>query len=193
MNQPLQGLVIEDSEDDALLLELELRRAGYAPACHRVETLEALNAALAQREWDLVISDYRLPRFDGLAALALVREKGLDAPFIIVSGFITEETAVAAMKAGAHDYVMKDNLARLGPAVQRELREAVSRRERRRSEEQLKAQHTITLILATAPSLDEAVPDIVRPRSGRLFLERVPEDCDLAFCEDGGESAVRRQ
>ena len=91
-----------------------------------------------RQEWDLVISDYRLPRFDGLAALALVKEKGLDLPFIIVSGYITEETAVAAMKAGAHDYVMKDNLARLGQAVERELREAEVRRERRRAEEALR-------------------------------------------------------
>jgi len=163
VNQPrLQILVVEDSEDDAALLEIELHRAGYDPVCHRVETPEALSAALERQNWDLVISDYRLPHFDGLAALALVRVKGLDLPFIIVSGFITEETAVAAMKAGAHDYVMKDNLARLAPAVERELREAASRRERRRSEGQLKAQHTITLILATAASFDEAAPAVVQ-------------------------------
>ncbi len=138
MDRLLQVLVIEDSEDDAVLVETELRRAGYAPACQRVETPEALGAALEQQGWDLVISDYRLPRFDGLAALALVKEKALDVPFIIVSGYITEETAVAAMKAGAHDYVMKDNLARLGAAVERELREAEVRRERRRAEEALR-------------------------------------------------------
>ena len=162
MNRPLQVLLIEDSEDDAVLLEIELQRAGYAPACHRVETPEALSAALERLDWDLIISDYRLPRFDGLVALAMVKAKGLDVPFIMVSGYITEETAVAAMKAGAHDYVMKDKLARLGPAVERELREAASRRERRRSEGQLKAQHTITLILATAASFDEAAPVIVQ-------------------------------
>ena len=162
MNRPLQVLLIEDSEDDAVLLEIELQRAGYSPTCHRVETPEALGAALERQGWDLVISDYRLPRFDGLAALAMVKAKGLDVPFIMVSGYITEETAVAAMKAGAHDYVMKDKLARLGPAVERELREAASRRERRRSEGQLKAQHTITLILATAASFDEAAPVIVQ-------------------------------
>ena len=130
MNRPLQVLLIEDSEDDAVLLEIELQRAGYAPACHRVETPEALSAALERLDWDLIISDYLLPRFDGLVALAMVKAKGLDVPFIMVSGYITEETAVAAMKAGAHDYVMKDKLARLGPAVERELREAASRRER---------------------------------------------------------------
>jgi len=138
MNLPLQVLVIEDPADDAALLEAELRRGGYAPACHRIETAEALRAALARQHWDLVIADYQLPRFDGLAALALVKEEGLDLPFIIVSGHITEETAVAAMKAGAHDYVMKDKLARLGPAVARELREAEVRRERRRAQEALR-------------------------------------------------------
>jgi signal transduction histidine kinase len=131
-------LVIEDSADDAMLLEIALQRAGYDPGCHRVETLTAMTAALERQRWDLIIADYRLPDFDGLAALALVKEKGLDLPFIIVSGYITEETAVAAMKAGAHDYVMKDKLARLGSAVERELREAEVRRERRRAEEALR-------------------------------------------------------
>jgi signal transduction histidine kinase len=138
VNQPLQVLVIEDSEDDAVVLETALRRAGYTPVCHRVETPETLGAALERQPWDLIIADYHLPRFDGLAALAFVKEKGLDVPFIIVSGYITEETAVAAMKAGAHDYLMKDKLARLGPAVERELREAEVRRERRRAEEELR-------------------------------------------------------
>ena len=138
VNRPLQVLLIEDSEDDAALLEIELQRAGYALACSRVETHEALRAALERQGWDLVISDYRLPNFNGLAALALVNEKGLDLPFIIVSGYISDETAVAAMKAGAHDYVMKDNLARLGQAVERELREAEVRRQRRRAEEDLR-------------------------------------------------------
>src|SRR5262245_25392346 len=100
-----------------------------------------MSAALEQQSWDLVIADYLMPQFDGLAALALVREKGLDLPFIIVSGHITDDTAVGAMKAGAHDYVMKDNLARLGPAVERELREAEVRRQRKRSEEKLKVEH----------------------------------------------------
>src|SRR2546423_1492407 len=137
MNQPLQVLIVEDSQNDAALLEIELERAGYETACHRVDTSEAMGAALAEKLWDLVIADYIMPRFNGLAALALVKEKGLDLPFIIVSGHITDDTAVAAMKAGAHDYVMKDNLARLGSAVQRELREAAGRREQRESEERL--------------------------------------------------------
>jgi signal transduction histidine kinase len=141
MNQPLRVLIVEDSESDAALLEIELRRGGYGPACHRVDTVEQMRSALEGQPWDLVIADYRMPRFDGLSALALVKQLGLDLPFIIVSGHITDETAVAAMKAGAHDYVMKDKLARLCPAVARELREAVVRRERRRAEDDLRRAH----------------------------------------------------
>ena len=138
--QILRVLIVEDYENDAMLLEIELQRAGYETACHRVDTVEAMRGALERQEWDLVIADYVMPNFNGLAALGLVKDMGLDLPFIIVSGHITDDTAVAAMKAGAHDYVMKGNLARLGPAVRRELRDAEMRRERRRSEEQLKAE-----------------------------------------------------
>lgn len=159
---PLQVLIVEDSENDALLLQLELQRAGYETVCHRVDTAAAMSAALNRQRWDVVIADYVMPLFNGLAALALVREKGLDLPFIIVSGHITEDTAVAAMKAGAHDYVMKDKLARLGPAVERELREAEVRRQRRRTEETLKVEHAITRIMANASSLEEASPGIVQ-------------------------------
>src|SRR5438105_11631884 len=142
MDRPLQVLIVEDSENDAALLEIELERAGYSPVCQRVETPQTMEQALQTNKWDLIIADYVMPRFDGLAALAMVKEKGLDLPFIIVSGHISDNTAVAAMKAGAHDYVMKDNLARLGPAVERELREAAVRREQRRSEERLKVEHS---------------------------------------------------
>jgi PAS domain S-box-containing protein len=139
-SKPLQVLVVEDSENDALLLEMELQRSGYEVSFHRVDTKEAMVTALNTQRWDLIIADYLMPRFNGLEALSLANARGLDVPFIIVSGHITDNTAVAAMKAGAHDYVMKDNLARLGPAVQRELREAEIRRERRRSEEKLKVE-----------------------------------------------------
>jgi PAS domain S-box-containing protein len=136
----LQVLLVEDSENDALLLELELQRAGYQPQCIRVESGEAMVEALTHHPFDVIIADYVMPRFNGLEALALVKERGLDLPFIIVSGHITDDTAVAAMKAGAHDYVMKDNLARLGPAVQRELRDAEVRRQRRAAAAQLKVE-----------------------------------------------------
>ena len=135
MATPLRILIVEDSEADAELLLRELRRGGYAPEFERVETPEGLDAALARQSWDLVVSDYAMPRFNGLQALKLTQEKGLDIPFIIVSGSIGEDVAVAAMKAGAHDYLMKDNTARLLPAIARELREARMRQERRQSEE----------------------------------------------------------
>ncbi len=138
MNKPLRILLVEDSEDDALLMIRELKRGGYDPVFERVETAEAMRAALEQRPWDLVISDYLLPKFSGLAALSLVNESDLDLPFIIVSGNIGEDIAVNAMRAGAHDYLIKGNLTRLIPAVERELRDAETRRERRTVEDQLK-------------------------------------------------------
>ncbi len=137
MGKPLRILIVEDSEDDGLLLLHELRRSGYDPVFERVDTAETMRSALEQRQWDIVISDYVLPKFGGLAALNIVKESGLDLPFIIVSGKIGEDIAVGAMKAGAHDYLIKGNVTRLVPAVERELREAEVRRERRRAELQL--------------------------------------------------------
>jgi len=137
MGALLRVLIVEDSEDDAALLVRELRRAGYDLQFHRVETSEAMEAALEQHTWDVVIADYVMPGFDGLAALRLMKEKGLDLPFIVVSGKIGEETAVEAMKAGAHDYIVKGSLARLVPAIERELQEARVRREHRQLEEHL--------------------------------------------------------
>ena len=135
--KPLHILIVEDSEDDCLLLLRELRRGGYDPVYERVETAAAMREALEQRQWDIVISDYVLPKFSGLVALKMLKESGLDLPFIIVSGNIGESIAVHAMKAGAHDYILKGNLTRLVPAVERELREATVRRERRQAEEAL--------------------------------------------------------
>jgi two-component system cell cycle sensor histidine kinase/response regulator CckA len=123
----LRVLIAEDSEDDALLLVRELRRGGYDPVYERVDTAAAMQAALARQSWDLVIGDHSMPHFSGVAALKLVREHSLDLPFICLSGTITEEHAVAAMKAGANDWVTKGQLKRLLPAIERELREAKGR------------------------------------------------------------------
>ncbi len=131
MAVPLRVLVVEDSEDDALLLVRELKRGGYEPDATRVETPERMEELLASDAWDAVVADYALPKFSAPAALELVQRGGYDLPFIIVSGKIGEETAVAAMRAGAHDYIMKDNLARLVPAIQREIKEAEERQSRR--------------------------------------------------------------
>ena len=133
----LNLLLIEDSVDDATLVTRALARAGYEVVAVRVDTADALREALTARAWDLAIADFTMPSFTGTAALAIVREAGLDLPFIFVSGTIGEHVAVAAMKDGAHDYIMKGNLARLAPAVDRELREAEVRRERRRANERV--------------------------------------------------------
>jgi two-component system, NarL family, sensor histidine kinase UhpB len=140
MGMPLRVLLVEDSEDDSLLLMRMLRRGGYDPALERVDTAAAMEAALDGHSWDLVISDHSMPAFSSSAALGLLRRKGfVDLPFIIVTGQIGEDVAVAAMKAGAHDYLMKDNLARLNSAIERELREADVRRERRQAEEKYRS------------------------------------------------------
>lgn len=131
-------LIVEDSEDDALILLAEVRRGGHAMEHLRVETREAMQSALQDRQWDIIISDYVLPRFSGLAALALMKDMDLDLPFIMVSGKMGEHVAVEAMKAGAHDYMVKGNLSRLVPAIHRELREAENRRQRRLADEALK-------------------------------------------------------
>jgi PAS domain S-box-containing protein len=131
-------LLVEDSEDDAVLVVGRLRRAGLNVDFERVETADAMAAALRRRTPDIVISDNGMPRFDAGAALRLLRDTGLDVPFIVVSGQIGEESATALMRAGAHDFVLKDKLTRLGPAVQRELREARDRQERRRAQAALR-------------------------------------------------------
>jgi DNA-binding NtrC family response regulator len=119
---PLRVLIVEDSEDDARLVLRELRRGGYEPTSERVDTPETMRRALAEEEaWDVVLSDWRMPRFEAPEALEMLRGAGSEAPFIIVSGKIGEDAAVEAVKAGAHDYVMKNDLARLSATVGRGL------------------------------------------------------------------------
>src|SRR6267143_2625619 len=127
MGIPLSVLIVEDSEDDARLLVRELKRGGYELTQEQVDTAPAMQAALDRQVWDLVIGDFSMPNFTGLEALSLVRERGLDVPYICLSGTISEELAVAAMKAGANDWVTKGQLKRLLPAIERELREAKGR------------------------------------------------------------------
>ena len=133
----LRLLLVEDQPDDEELVIRELRRGGFDVAHERVQTDAAMTAALARESWDIVLSDFSMPQFTGPAALALLRASGLDIPFIIVSGTVGEEAAVEAMKSGANDYVFKGSLGRLCPAIERELREAAMRVERRKMQEQL--------------------------------------------------------
>jgi diguanylate cyclase (GGDEF)-like protein len=136
--RPLRLLLVEDSENDAALLIEHLKQGGYDPHHSRVDNAKALSEALDDHEWDLVIADYTMPGFSGTAALTIVRDRGLEMPFIFVSGTIGEEIAVDAMKNGADDYIIKNNLSRLIPAINRELRDAEVRRERSKAEERIR-------------------------------------------------------
>lgn len=137
MSTPLRVLIVEDSEDDALLIIRVLRKGGWLPEYRRVDTPASLQAALDVAGWDIVITDHNLPEFGSEAAILQIRQAGYDLPIIIVSGSIGEEVAVAAMKSGAHDYIMKGNLSRLVPAVERELREAKNRHQHRDAQEKI--------------------------------------------------------
>jgi DNA-binding NtrC family response regulator len=127
--RPLRVLLVEDNENDAVMLERHLRRAGFAPSLLRVETEDAMRRALFRPEmgeklpeainWDVILADYNLPSFSAPAALKILKESGNDLPFIVMSGAVSEDTAVEAMRAGAHDYVSKQNLTRLVPAIAR--------------------------------------------------------------------------
>jgi PAS domain S-box-containing protein len=135
MPNPLRILLIEDSESDANLILRELHRIGYEVEYERVETAEAMQAILTEKVWDLVLSDYTLPKFNAVQALILLKAQHIDLPFIIISSPIGEETAVSALKAGANDYLIKGKLARLGSVIERELREVETRRERRKAQD----------------------------------------------------------
>jgi signal transduction histidine kinase len=137
MAQPLRVLIVEDDERDAALMLHELRRSDYEVTYERVDSPEAMAAALEKQPWDIVLSDFTMPHFSAPAALSLVKERALDLPFIIVSGTIGEETAVTSLRAGAHDFLVKGALARLIPAIERERREAGVRAERKKMREQL--------------------------------------------------------
>ncbi|MCX6270964.1 MAG: PAS domain S-box protein [Bacteroidetes bacterium] len=142
MKKVLRVLVVEDSEDDALLVLHQIKKGGYDIDYELVATAEKMKAALEDKTWDLILSDYIMPHFNGLEALAILKESGQDIPFIVISGTIGEEVTVETMKAGAHDYLMKDNLKRLLPAIERELLDSISRAGRKRAEVALKEQYS---------------------------------------------------
>jgi diguanylate cyclase (GGDEF)-like protein len=175
---PLRLLLVEDSEDDALLIVRELRKGGYAPEWARVDTAEGLEHALQSDAWDVVITDHNMPRFSSQAALGIVKQSSMDVPIIIVSGSIGEDIAVEAMKGGAHDYIMKDRLARLVPAIDRELREAKNRNAHRRAQEVIRhlAYHDALTGLVNRVEFENSVRHALRTagegaRHGLLYLD----------------------
>ncbi len=149
----LRVLLVEDSEADAALIVHALSSEGRLIRPERVDTPEGFAAALGSTTlWDVIVSDHRMPRFSALEALRILQHTGRDVPFLIVSGAISEHDAVAAMKAGADDYLMKDNLTRLGPAVERECGEAVQRAARRRADAALRrSEAELRAVMAHVP------------------------------------------
>jgi PAS domain S-box-containing protein len=138
MGKPLRVLVIEDSADDTLLVIRALQKGGYDPIYERVETAETMRSAIREKQWDIIICDYKMPKFTAPSAIAVLKETNIDIPLLIVSGAIGEETAVKCIRLGARDYIMKNNLSRLCPTINRELEETKGRNKQKRSEEALR-------------------------------------------------------
>jgi len=195
-------MVVDDSEGDAMLLLHELSAKGYDVTSLRVDNEADMRAALEAESWDLILCDYHMPRFDGLAALRVYRSLELDVPFILVSGIVGEGVAVEAMRAGAHDYLMKDNLTRLVPAVRRELREAEIRRRRQEDQAQLRRlgqaieQAAETILITDAQGTVEYVNPAFVETTGYAREEAIGENArmfmnmgdDAASCEDPWET-----
>jgi diguanylate cyclase (GGDEF)-like protein len=175
MNKLLRVLIIEDSEDDAELLAIALKQGGYQVIHQRVDTRLDMEAALANPQpWDIVLADYSMPQFSAIAALEVLKTWQLDLPFVIVSGKIGEDTAVAAMKAGAHDYLVKGQLSRLLPAVERELREAMLREEYRAAQERLKYlayYDKLTDLPNRIAFLDHLKSEITQDQERKVYIE----------------------
>lgn len=187
MPEPLRVLIVDDSEDDALLLVRQLKRAGLDPETRRVDAADSMREAL-RHPWDVVICDYHIPGFGALDALALVRELGVDVPVIVVSGVIGEEAATACMRNGAHDFVLKDNLTRLVPAIEREIAEhqvrldqARMRAELARSEGLLVRSEKLRALGEMAAGISHDLKNLLNPLSLYIqVLERALASGDTA-------------
>lgn len=154
MKQILKTLIVEDNENDALLLVYELEQGGFFVEWERVESPEAMKKALSEKYWDIILSDYTLPRFNAMDALEILKQSNLDIPFIVVSGTIGEDTAVECLKAGAHDYFVKGRLFRLNSAIMRELEDLETRRARYKAEQD--AENSYQLLQQYAMQLEQS-------------------------------------
>ncbi|CAA7613805.1 bifunctional diguanylate cyclase/phosphodiesterase [Magnetospirillum sp. SS-4] len=198
MGTPLNVLLVEDSPDDAELLELELLRGGFVPVVRRVETGEEMRAALwSDMTWDVVLSDYHLPTFSADAALATLQDSGRDLPFIIMSGVVRAEDAVNLLKRGAHDFLDKASLARLVPAIEREIRDASERAKRREAEERVRV---LSLAIEQSPvsvviTDRDGVIGYVNPKfiktTGYPATESLGRPIDFIHRRDAGEGTYR--
>lgn len=187
----LRVLMVEDNEDDAFLTLRKLERSGYAPDWQRVEDAVAMRAALADRTWDIILSDWSLPQFSGPEALRTLKESGLDIPFIIVSGTVGENAAVDAMLGGARDYIVKGRLTRLAAAVDRELAEHKQRVARRRAEEALARSEKLRALGQMAAGVAHDLKNILSPLS--LHLQFVGRAIDRRELGEAKESVAEMQ
>jgi PAS domain S-box-containing protein len=198
--------MVEDSEDDATLITRELTKGGFDSDALRVQTAEGMKKALEDKKWDIILSDYRMPGFSGLQALKILQESGLDIPFILISGTVGESLAVEAMKAGSCDYVMKDKLNRLDVAIERELRDARTRYERKLTEEALRQSEEKFRILFessrdalmtleppswTFTSGNPAMIAMFRAKSKEEFISYTPVDLSPEQQPDGSASSKK--
>lgn len=187
IKKPLHVLIIDDSEEDSLLIIHELKKSGYKVTSDRVDTGQAMEKALDNKSWDVIIADHSMPKFNGLEALSLMQKKGADIPFIMVSGKFGEDFAVEAMKAGVHDYILKDKLMRLVPAVERELKEATMRHTHRLAQRALQeSEERYRLIFEAAARLiisinEEGVIVDCNSRISKLLGFTVPEVIGLSM------------
>jgi signal transduction histidine kinase/DNA-binding NarL/FixJ family response regulator len=178
---PIRVLIVEDSQDDATLLIYQLKRAGYDPEFEVVDTAPGVRRALEERTWDVIISDFNLPSLDAFGVLAIFKGTGIDIPFIIVSGTIDQDSAVSAMKSGAHDYLLKDNLGRLVPAIQRELVEADVRASRRY------LQHTSAFLLRAGGALASSLDfETTLSTAARLAVSELGDCCVIDLLNTDG-------
>ena len=200
-DQSLRVLIIEDSENDALLIIRELKKGGYNPVYERVETAAAMKKALKEKQWDIILCDYSMPKFNAPSAIAVLKKANIDIPLIIVSGNIGEETAAECMRLGAKDYIMKDNLSRLCPAIARELEDAKVRNKQKHMEEKLRREeqrfrafieHSLDIIVIMNlegivtylnPAIERALGYKVEERIGANTLEVIHPD-DLGYLAD---------
>lgn len=181
--------MIEDSEDDSQLILHEIKRSGYEVEFERVETAGKLLSALMRQSWDIVLCDYSLPKFSAPQAISLIKSSGYDIPLIIISGTIGEETAVDSLKAGAQDFIIKGNLARLVPAIEREIQDAKIRQEQRQRERELEVIASISMALRKAHTLETMLSqlldqtlDLIKTEIGSIWLyDKATDTVDLSI------------